>query len=407
MERTRSEQKERKTNENTTEKPFREALLNSLPAPGKGIPFITKGTMCKTSAERNPYGTLTIFSVTLSLPVAVAYLLSIMYNVIFLMQYFATPYHLKSLGISDTENGYVQTLFGLLQICGGPVFGYIVQRSGIRKSLFICYASTMLSGVLLFFSENLSAVLISRIPCFLMHGYQGHQTLLAALTAPGKERTNAFGRMGLAFGLGFIIAPMFSIIATKVFHESASILVSAVLCLLPSLVLHFGLERKSYENQTQTSEVSSNNVSIANALRILKRPGVVNVIIKRNAPIVPMHLILSILQLYLIEEFNADAQTGQLIQMMTGVCIMFSNGFGVIWMRRMFSEQTLLQIGMVFFSITFALFFFFYRLWMIMIIMPFASFGMSLVATVADSLLTALVEENEEVNCRYSWSFSV
>ncbi|KIH55330.1 hypothetical protein ANCDUO_14513 [Ancylostoma duodenale] len=75
---------------------------------------------------------------------------------------------------------------------------------------------------------------------------------------------------------------------------------------------------------------------------------------------------------------------------------MCSNGFGVIWMRKTFSEQTLLLVGMMFFSITFTLFFFFYRLWMIVIIMPFASMGMSLVATVADSLLTALVAEDEQ-----------
>ncbi|RCN30458.1 hypothetical protein ANCCAN_23765 [Ancylostoma caninum] len=243
---------------------------------------------------------------------------------------------------------------------------------------------------------NLPTVLLSRIPCIFMHGYQGHQTLLAALTAPGKERTNAFGRMGLAFGLGFVIAPSFSIIATKVSHESAPIMVSAVLCVLPFLVLQFCLERKSYEDHpSEIGEQSNENVNTANIIRILQRPGVLNVIIKKNAPVIPMQLILSILQLYLVEEFNADVQTGQLIQMMTGVCIMCSNGFGVIWMRKIFSEPTLLLIGMMFFSITFSLFFFFYRLWMIVIIMPFASLGMSFITTVADSLLTALVEEDE------------
>ncbi|EPB66225.1 transporter, major facilitator family protein [Ancylostoma ceylanicum] len=358
---------------------------------------MVRANMGKTSAERSPYGSVTLFSVTLPLPIAFAYLLSILYNVTFFMQFFATPYFLKSLGISDTENGYVQTLFGLLQMCGGPFFGYIVQRLGVRKALFICYGSTMFSGVLLFFSNDLSTVLLSRIPCIFMHGQQGHQTLLSALTAPGQERTNAFGRMGLTFGLGFIITPIFSIIASKLFSEIAPILVSAVLCVLPFLVLEFCLERKSYEeHESEVDEQSSNNMSIANVIRILNRPGVLNVMFKKNAPIVPMLLIFSIMQLYLIEEFNADAQTGQLIQMMTGVCIMCSNGFGVIWMRKMFSEQTLLFIGMIFFTITFTLFFFFNRLWMIMVIMPFVSFGMSLVATVADSLLTALVAENEQ-----------
>ncbi|VDO26781.1 unnamed protein product [Heligmosomoides polygyrus] len=75
---------------------------------------------------------------------------------------------------------------------------------------------------------------------------------------------------------------------------------------------------------------------------------------------------------------------------------MFSNGFGVIWLRKRFAEQTLLLIGMVFFSVAFALFFFFHRLWMIVVIMPFISFGMSLVATVSDSLLTTLVSEKEQ-----------
>ncbi|KIH56844.1 hypothetical protein ANCDUO_12972 [Ancylostoma duodenale] len=93
-----------------------------------------------------------------------------------------------------------------------------------------------------------------------MHGYQGHQTLLAALTASGKERTNAFGRMGLAFGLGFVIAPTFSMIATTAFGESAPIIVSAALC-----------------NPLEIGEESNNNANVANVIRILQRPGVLNV----------------------------------------------------------------------------------------------------------------------------------
>ncbi|KHJ88428.1 hypothetical protein OESDEN_11779 [Oesophagostomum dentatum] len=183
-----------------------------------------------------------------------------------------------------------------------------------------------------------------------MHGQQAHQTLLSALTNPGKERTNAFGRMGLTFGLGFIATPIFSIIATKLLSESAPIIVSAILCIVPVIVLEHCLDRKSFEeHEVDISEVSNNHMSIANVVRILNRPGVLNVMFKKNAPIVPMLLIFSIMQLYLIEQFNADAQTGQLIQMMTGVCIMCSNGFGVIWMRKRFTEQTLLFIGMIFF----------------------------------------------------------
>jgi hypothetical protein len=42
--------------------------------------------------------------------------------------------------------------------------------------------------------------MLSRIPTIFLHGQQAHQALLAALTKPGQERTNAFGRMGFTFG---------------------------------------------------------------------------------------------------------------------------------------------------------------------------------------------------------------
>ncbi|VDK57252.1 unnamed protein product [Cylicostephanus goldi] len=150
-----------------------------------------------------------------------------------------------------------------------------------------------------------------------MHGQQAHQTLLSAMTSPGKERTNAFGRMGLTFGLGFLLTPLLSIIATKLFSESAPIIVSAILCIVPVAVLECLLDKRSYEeHQSEVTEESNNHMSITNVIRILNRPGVLNIMFKKNAPIVPMLL---------------------------------TNGFGVIWMRKRFTEQTLLLIGMIFF----------------------------------------------------------
>ncbi|VDL79904.1 unnamed protein product [Nippostrongylus brasiliensis] len=338
-----------------------------------------------------------LFSLTLPRPVAFAYVLSIIYNITFFMQFMATPYFLKSLGVSDTENGYIQTAFGVLQMCGAPLFGHVVQRFGIRFALYLCYGSTLISGILLYLSYDVSTLLLSRIPCIFMHGQQAHQTLLSLLTNPGQERTNAFGRMGLTFGLGFIFTPIFSMAASAVLSTGGPMLVSSALAVVPFLVLEFCINRSSYENvESDAATESKEHLGISNVVRILNRPGVLNVMFKKNAPIVPMLLVFAIMQLHLIEKFQADQQTGYLIQMITGVCIMFSNGFGVIWMRKKFTEQTLLFIGMIFFSVAFFLFFFFNWLWMIIVIMPFISFGMSLVATVADSLLTALVSENEQ-----------
>ncbi|VDP60584.1 unnamed protein product [Heligmosomoides polygyrus] len=210
-------------------------------------------------------------------------------------------------------------MFGILQMCGGPLFGYIEGRFGIRLALHLCYGSTMISGILLYLSYDLKTLLLSRIPCVFMHGQQGHQTLLSALTSPGQERTNAFGRMGLTFGLGFIFTPMFSYVSVALFSQTGPMLVSAVLAAVAFVVLEMCIGRSSYENEIpERPEEPSRSMSLSNMVRILNRPGVLNVMFKKNAPIVPMLLVFSIMQLYLINRFDSDQHTGQLIQMMTG-----------------------------------------------------------------------------------------
>ncbi|VDP48241.1 unnamed protein product [Heligmosomoides polygyrus] len=57
------------------------------------------------SAAPESDGGVKLFFVTLPRPIAFTYLLSILYNVAFFMQFMSTPYLLKALGVSDTENG--------------------------------------------------------------------------------------------------------------------------------------------------------------------------------------------------------------------------------------------------------------------------------------------------------------
>ncbi|PAV62354.1 hypothetical protein WR25_16742 isoform A [Diploscapter pachys] len=239
--------------------------------------------------------TITIFSVPLPKPIFYTYILSILYNVSFFMQLTATPYLVKKVNVSDQDYGYFQTLFGFVQMIGGPLFGYAIQKFGIRWALHLCYFSTVLSGVSLYYSYNFTSLMLSRLPCLFMHGQQSHQTMLSALTQPGKERTVAFGRMGLTFGIGFLFAPATSILVTKLFHDTAPILFSAFLSIVPAIVLELYIDRKSYEGHENSPDTEQKNVvmNITNTVRILSKPGVVNVLLKKNFPVAPMLLTFS------------------------------------------------------------------------------------------------------------------
>ncbi|CAJ0580397.1 unnamed protein product, partial [Mesorhabditis spiculigera] len=334
-------------------------------------------------------------------PIAFSYILCTLYNVTFFVQFLSFPYIVKELGISDTQYGYLQTLFGLLQVLGGPVFGHITQKYGIRAALFLCYGSTLISALMLYSANDLTTLYLSRLPVFFMHGQQAHQTLMSLLTAPGKERTNAFGRMGLTFGISFMFTPIIQILSGMVFGARGALLTIALVGFLPFFVFDHCLQRKDYDHNHEASTIRgtapSAPVNWDGAVRVLKKPGTINLLIKKNAPIMPALMVFSVMQIHMINSFQVTQEISSMIQMMTGACIMFSNGFGVIFLRKHFDEQKILIFGTCSFLTAYVFLTYFNALWLICLIMPFTCMGMSLVATVADSLLTSVVEENEQV----------
>ncbi|VDL84218.1 unnamed protein product [Nippostrongylus brasiliensis] len=268
-------------------------------------------------------------------PIHCAYLLFIIYNVAFIMQLITVPYFIKSMGISDIENGYVQTTFGAFRMLGAPLFGRIVQQFGIRFGLHLCYAATLISGVLLYLSYDITSLLFSRIPCICMHGQQAHQALISQLTNPGQERTNAFCRMGLALGLAFVLVPAISMVFVSVTLVSGPILLSSAIAAVPLLIFDFCIDPSAYEssNSSMSAEVVRPS-TVSTITCVLSRPGVLNVIFKKITPFVPMILISSVLeviryalhrhekywpfQLHLIERFQSTQKIGQMIHLTSG-----------------------------------------------------------------------------------------
>ncbi|KHN82412.1 Solute carrier family 22 member 18 [Toxocara canis] len=94
---------------------------------------------------RIPFTSLTVRS-----SIAIAYSLSMLYNVGFFMQMMILPYAAKELSISDTDFGLIQTFFGAMQMIGGPIYGYLIRQFGIQKALVICYSCTAASSLLIF-----------------------------------------------------------------------------------------------------------------------------------------------------------------------------------------------------------------------------------------------------------------
>ena len=142
-------------------------------------------------------------------------------------------------------------------------------------------------------------------------------------------------------------------------------------------------------------------------MRIMRYPNVWQLFALKNLATIPLFLFLSIFQLHLINAFDVSPETNSMITMLIGVCITLANGFAVVALRAYFSESHLLLIGIVDLCFTFTSMIFFYRLWMVIIIMPGIchqnaivssldlgmALGMSLVGIASDSQLTSFVPQ--------------
>uniref|UniRef100_A0A915AUX1 Major facilitator superfamily (MFS) profile domain-containing protein n=1 Tax=Parascaris univalens TaxID=6257 RepID=A0A915AUX1_PARUN len=340
-------------------------------------------------------------SKTIRPSIAKAYSLSVLYNVSFFSQMTMLPYTAKRLAISDTDFGLLQTFFGVMQMFGGPLYGYLIRRIGIRNALILCYSCTIASSLITFAATDKSSLYMSILPSVFMHGQQGHQTLLSTLTRPGKERTNAFSRMGITFGLGFIFTPLVTTISRRLFSDEAPLITSAIIGAIAIYIVaaYLRLERPNDDEEemiVEDKEEKKRKVTIELIVNIAHRPGVAVTFVKKCALITPMLLTTSITQIYMINTFQLTPEMNSFLQIFVGIIIMFNNGFVVVWLRQRFNEEFLLTMGAIVCLIGYVLHTQWYELWIVFCTIPFTCLAMSIVGTVADSLLTSLVHVDEQ-----------
>lgn len=120
------------------------------------------------------------------------------------------PFYSESLGATPFMVGMIVAVYGLCQFIAGPMLGQLSDRVGRKKVLVFSQVGTCIGFIILALSNSLTLVFISRIIDGLTAGNVSvAQAYISDVTEP-KDRTKAFGILGSAFSLGFIIGPALS-----------------------------------------------------------------------------------------------------------------------------------------------------------------------------------------------------
>ncbi|NXH08363.1 S22AI protein, partial [Loxia leucoptera] len=331
--------------------------------------------------------------------IRVAYVIAALDLTFLFMQMGLMPYLAKSLGLDSVGFGYLQTIFGVLQLVGGYIFGRFADQFGARAALILSCASGSIFFLLMTLSTNIPLLFLSRLPGVFMHGIPGAQKVITDVTTP-SQRAGALGKLGFCFGVGIIAGSAVGGVLSTKFGVYVPTYVGLVGSLINTLIAVIWIpsqtKPKSDHPLTEHSTSQSGSLfSIREILRLMKFPGVTEVFTVKVLAGFPIGLFMIMFSIISMDFFGLEAVESGYLMSYFGVLQMVVQGLVVGKLAGRCSEMTLLRLSVFVFAgvgLGMALM---RTVWHYCIIAVPLVFAFSMLATITDSLLTKAVPSSD------------
>jgi MFS transporter, DHA1 family, tetracycline resistance protein len=150
------------------------------------------------------------------------------------------PFYAESFGASPFVIGLLFAVFSLCQLASAPALGDLSDRYGRRPVLIFSLLGTVISFAMLALAHSIAMLFAARIVDGLSGGnISTARAYVADVTEP-KDRARAYGLIGAAFGLGFILGPALSGLLAGISY-TAPIWAAAAVTLVATLMAWFWL----------------------------------------------------------------------------------------------------------------------------------------------------------------------
>ncbi len=117
------------------------------------------------------------------------------------------PFYAQTFGASPIVIGLLFASFSVSQLVASPILGSLSDRWGRRPVLIVSLIGTVVSFVMLALAQSLEMLFAARIVDGLSGGNITTARAYIADVTTEEERPRAFGMLGAAFGLGFVVGP--------------------------------------------------------------------------------------------------------------------------------------------------------------------------------------------------------
>ena len=176
------------------------------------------------------------------------------------------PFYAETFGASPLTIGLLFAVFSACQLVAAPALGDLSDRYGRRPVLIFSLAGTVVSFVMMALAHSVAMLFVARIVDGLSGGnISTARAYVADVTEP-KDRAKAYGLIGAAFGMGFIMGPALSGVLAR-YSYTAPVWAAAGITLVATLMAWFWLP------ETVHRAAAGTGMPFRNLAEMMRRPG--------------------------------------------------------------------------------------------------------------------------------------
>ena len=176
------------------------------------------------------------------------------------------PFYAERFGASPLVIGLLFGVYSACQLVASPALGDWSDRYGRRPILILSLLGTVASFVMLALAQSITMLFLARIVDGLSGGNIATARAYVADVTEPKDRARAYGMIGAAFGLGFILGPALSGVLVRVSY-TAPIWVAAGLTLVATAMAWLWLP------ETVHRAAAGTGMPFKNLAAMMQRPG--------------------------------------------------------------------------------------------------------------------------------------